>query len=266
LEAEPPPRLSVVVPAYREQDLIGSTVRRLYQRLRPVDARVEVIVVDDGSEDRTAAEASEAGATVISLDRHRGKGAAVRAGVLEAAGRTVAFIDADLAYPPEQLIGLMEEVESGADVVVGSRRHVDTVTLAKVRRIRGVSGRVFNWLTRAVVLGEVRDTQCGIKAFSAEAARAVFSRGRVDGFAFDVEIFVIARALGLQVTEVPVELTNTRRSSVRVHRDAGRMVGDLAAIRWRALRGRYRQPGQPTPPSRLGRPWPGSTTSSRPTT
>jgi glycosyltransferase involved in cell wall biosynthesis len=186
--------------------------------------------------------------------------------MLAATGSTVAFLDADLAYPPEQLIGLLEAVEAGADVVVGSRRHVDTVTLAKARRIRGISGRVFNWLTRAVVLGETRDTQCGIKAFSAPAARLIFERSRVDGFAFDVEIFVIARALGLDLQELPVELTNTRRSSVSLGRDAGRMVRDLTAIRWRMARGGYGRAERDSPPTRLGSPWPDSTRSSRPMT
>jgi len=236
------PRLSVVVPAYEESVAIASTVAALRAGL-DVTARsggLELIVVDDGSTDPTAEHAAAAGADrVLRLDPHRGKGAAVRAGVMAASGAVVAFCDADLSYPPEQLLRLLAKIDAGWDVAVGSRRHVDTVTLVRARRTREVTGRVFSALTAAAVLGRPHDTQCGVKAFRASAAREIFSRARVDGFAFDVEIFVIAATLSLSLAEVPVELSNSGTSSVNVGRDTIRMLRDLLRIRWWDGHGRY---------------------------
>lgn len=171
--------------------------------------------------------------------QNRGKGAAVRTGVLAATGDTVAFTDADLSYAPEQLGGLLEIVESGFDVVVGSRKHEMTRTLVQAGRLREIGGRVINWLTHAVLLGNYRDTQCGLKAFRADAARVIFERSKIDGFAFDVEVFVIAERNGLKLAEVPVTVVNTTRSTVRVARDALLLVRDLFRIRRWLRRGVY---------------------------
>lgn len=232
-------RLSVVVPAFREEARIGETVAQLREALAPVGP-VEIVVVDDGSGDGTAEAAEAAGADrVVSYPDNRGKGAAVRAGVLVAAGRTIAFTDADLSYPPEQLLSLLEQIEAGWDVVVGSRRHVDTTTLVRARRIREVSGRVFNLLTLAVLLGQYRDTQCGLKAFRSDVARLLFSRTRIDGFAFDVEVFHLVERYRLTLREVPVSLRSSDSSTVRVGIDAARMMGDLLRIRQLAFTDAY---------------------------
>ena len=234
------PRLSVVVPAFQEAGRIGTTIEQIRVALAGVDGGVELVVVDDGSTDGTAGEARVAGADqVLVHPRNRGKGAAVRSGALAATGAVVAFTDADLAYSPHQLLGLLERVESGVPVVVGSRRHEQTTTLVRARRLREVGGRAVNLVTRAVVLGGERDTQCGMKAFSAEAARQIFERTTIDGFAFDIELFVIADRLGLEVAEVPVEVENSERSTVKVVRDATRLVTDLFRIRRAARDGRY---------------------------
>ena len=232
----------MVVPAYREGEQAGRAVEGLRAGLRELQERgeLEVVVVDDGSEDDTAEWARRAGADqVIRFDTNRGKGAAVRAGMLAATGATVAYTDADLSYAPSQLMGLLERCEGGCDMVVGSRRHVDTTTLVRARRLREVSGRVFSQMTSLVLLGEYRDTQCGLKAFRAEAVRTLFGRARLDGFAFDVELFHLAERHGLQVCEVPVSVANVQTSSVRVVVDAVRMVRDLARIAWWSRRGRY---------------------------
>jgi hypothetical protein len=238
-------RLSIVVPAYREAERIGDTIRRLRAATAEVGP-VEVIVVDDGSDDGTAAAAAKAGADrVIEQPANRGKGAAVRAGVLAATGRTIAFTDADLAYPPEQLLRLLAEVEDGWDVVVGSRRHVETTTLVRARRLREVSGRLFNLLTLLVLLGQYRDTQCGLKAFRGDVAHLLFSQARIDGFAFDVELFHLAERHRLSLREVPVALANTATSTVQVGVDAIRMVRDLLRIRRYASTGVYDPPRTP---------------------
>jgi dolichyl-phosphate beta-glucosyltransferase len=238
-------RLSVVVPAFDEEARIGETVARLRTDLDKVaqDGGLEIVVVDDGSSDATAARARAAGADqVLRHDENRGKGGAVRTGMLHAQGRTVAFTDADLAYSPDQLLGLLDEVEAGWDVVAGSRRHDDTTTLVRARRLREVGGRVINLLTRAVLLGQYRDTQCGLKAFRADVARLVFSHTRIDGFAFDVEVFFLVEEYHLSLTEVPVRVENSERSTVHVVRDAARLVRDLFRIRRWAHGGAYDLP------------------------
>lgn len=235
------PRLSVVVPAYGEAQRIGHTVTRLRDALAPLGGggEAEIVVVDDGSGDATAEMAAAAGARVITFRRNRGKGAAVRAGLLSAAGATLAFTDADLSYPPAQLLGLMAEVEAGWDVVVGSRRHIDTRTLVRAGRLREVSGRVFNLATRAVLAGGYGDTQCGLKAFSGPAGRLLARSGRIDGFAFDVELLFLAERLGMRVREVPVELDSARGSTVRMGPDAVGMVADLIRLRRWSADGTY---------------------------
>jgi glycosyltransferase involved in cell wall biosynthesis len=235
-------RLTVVVPAFAEQGRIGDTVRRLRAELDKVatDGGLEIIVVDDGSPDSTAREAERAGADrVVRHPRNRGKGAAVRTGVLLARGRTIAFTDADLAYSPDQILGLLEEVEAGWDVVVGSRRHTETTTLVRARRLREVGGRAINLLTRAVLLGHYRDTQCGLKAFRSDVARVIFTHCRIDGFAFDVEVFHLIERYHLSLAELPVRVENSPTSTVKVVRDALKLVRDLFRIRRFARQGVY---------------------------
>jgi glycosyltransferase involved in cell wall biosynthesis len=206
---------------------------------------VEIVVVDDGSGDATASDARAGGADVVIVQpENRGKGAAVRAGMLAATGRVAAFTDADLSYPPEQLTTLLANVEDGWDMVVGSRKHVGTTTLVRARRLREVTGRVFNLLSEVVLLGQYRDTQCGLKAFRGDVARSLFSRTRVDRFAFDVELFHLAERDRLSVLEVPVSLANSSVSTIRVGADSLRMVRDLFRIRRWGGQGAYDAPGE----------------------
>lgn len=248
-----PARLSVVIPAFREEGRIAATVATVRSALRDVSP-LEIVVVDDGSGDQTAEEARAAGAdAVLAQQQNRGKGAAVRAGMLAASGRVVAFTDADLSYAPDQLATLLARVEEGWDVVVGSRKHVDTTTLVKARRLRELTGRVFNLLSELVLLGQYRDTQCGLKAFRGDVAELIFSRTRVDRFAFDVEVFHLAERYRLSVLEVPVSLRNTAESTISVGRDSIQMVLDLLRIRRWAGRGYYDGPvPQPGHSSRSG--------------
>ncbi len=235
-------RLSVVVPAFREGAQAAAAVHGIRSALADVHEAggLEVVVVDDGSGDDTAEHARAAGADrVVVLPENKGKGGAVRAGVLAARGRTIAYTDADLSYSPDQILGLLTEVEAGWDVVVGSRRHVEATTLVRARRLREVTGRVFNALTSLVLLGQYRDTQCGLKAFRSDVAHIVFSHGRLEGFAFDVEIFHLVERYRLSLAEVPVTLSSSSTSTVHVVVEAGRMLRDLIRVRRWAGRGIY---------------------------
>lgn len=247
---EPPGdlRLSVVVPAYGEADRIGETVRRLDAALADLTGGVEVIVVDDGSSDGTADAALAAGADqVVVQPRNRGKGAAVRAGVLAGRGRTIAFTDADLAYAPDQIRRVLTAIEDGWDVAIGDRRHPDSRTLAAASPLRSLGSRIINWLGYAVLLGAYRDTQSGLKGFRSDVARFVFARTRVDGFAFDIEVLHLVERHRLSLVEVPVDVANTRRSTVRAVRDAARVLGDLARIRRWSAEGAYEAAGDELP-------------------
>jgi len=235
-------RLSVVVPAYREAGRIGGTVRRLHEELADVtaDGGLEVVVVDDGSGDGTADEAVDAGAEqVVELPANRGKGAAVRAGVLASRGRVVVFTDADLAYDPAQLRGVLHEVERGWDVVIGNRQHPGSA-VARATGLRALGSRVVNRLSAAVLLARPRDTQCGLKAFRGDVARALFRHTRVDGFAFDIEVLHLVERAELSLGEVPVRLDETGApSTVRVGRDVVQLALDLLRVRRWASTGAY---------------------------
>jgi dolichyl-phosphate beta-glucosyltransferase len=230
-------RFTVVVPAYRESGRITGTLDRLRAALADLDT--ELLVVDDGSPDDTAEVAEAAGATVVRLVPNRGKGGAVRAGMLAASGRTVAFTDADLAYPPDQLRTLLEAVESGWDVAVGNRWHPESVALQKPSLLRQLSSRLFNVVTAAVLLGRYRDTQCGCKAFRSDAASLIFGHARVDGFAFDVEVLHLVERYRLSLTEIPVRVEDGGESTVRVGSAALRMLRDVVRVRRWGGRGVY---------------------------
>ncbi len=236
-----PHRLTVVVPAYNEGERIAQTVGELLATIEPVLGRedVEILVVDDGSSDNTVELARAAGATVLAQPKNRGKGAAVRAGVIAATGRSVVFTDADLAYPPDTVLQVLYELEMGWDVVAGSRRHEETTTLVKARRVRELGGRMVNWLTHLVLLGHFRDTQCGLKGFRGDIGRVIFERCQIDGFAFDVEIFLISEQDRLSLSEVPVAVENRQASSVRLIGDTLKLLQDLLIVRRAAGKGFY---------------------------
>ena len=232
----------MVVPAYREAGRIGDTLAALRTALATVGASggAEILVVDDGSDDGTAGAARAAGADiVVELGVNRGKGEAVRSGMRASSGRVVAFTDADLAYAPNQLVTLLDEVERGADLAVGDRRHPDSVAVTEPSRLRR-AGSLLVGLVRAMLrLGRGRDTQCGLKAFSRQAVEAVIDASVMDRFSFDIEVLYLADRLGLDVRQVPVEVVNSRASSVRVVSDGWELVLDMFRIRTRALLGRY---------------------------
>lgn len=231
-------RLTVVVPAKDEAGRIGTTVTRLLDEL--ADVGPEVLVVDDGSADATASVAERAGARVLRHDANRGKGAAVRTGVLAARGRTVVFLDADLAYPPVQARVLLEAIEDGWDVAVGNRFDPQSVIAGRTV-VRYLLGRLFNALTAAVLLGQYRDTQCGCKAFRSDVGRSLFARTKLDGFAIDVEVLHLIERDGLSLREVPVTLDEVQGSTVSTASSA-RALRDLLRVRRWSRKGEYDLP------------------------
>ncbi len=234
-------RLSVVLPAYNEASRIASTISVMDERLSEVlgDGKFEIVVVDDGSRDATADEAEKAGARVIRQWPNQGKGAAVRTGMLAADGRAVVFTDSDLAYGPDLVLTILAGVEDGWDMVAGSRRHQRSSATVRARWVREIGGWFINRLTYLVLLGQFRDTQCGLKGFRGDIATAVFQRTRINGFAFDVELFLLAEQDHLSLLEIPVTVTNRPGSSVSLIRDSVALVSDLFRIRRWAGRGYY---------------------------
>ncbi|NDH96556.1 MAG: glycosyltransferase [Actinobacteria bacterium] len=248
-------RVSVVVPAYREEARIAVTVARIRRELDVFTGDLEIIVVDDGSPDGTADAARRAGADqVVVQPQNHGKGAAVRAGVLAARGRTIAFTDADLAYSPHQLVAFVEAIEGGYDVAIGNRHHADTDTMVGTSSVRSFGSRVVNMATSLMLLGNYRDTQCGCKAFRADAARIVVGAGSIDGFAFDIEVLHLVERYGLSMIELPVEVVNSDTSTVRALRDGVGVLLDILRIRRLSQQARYPQRAANALPIEAGRP------------
>ena len=242
------PYLSVVIPAYNEESRLPATLDAVAAYLNGQPYAWEIIVADDGSVDRTAAIvqtliAPDAGAGIPQLRLltlpHRGKGAAVKSGMLAAAGRYRFLCDADLAMPIECLPLLLPPQAPAADIVIGSRRAGGLeVSASPLRRLVRWS---FNRMTRTLIAPAIADTQCGFKVFSAAAAQALFPLQTLDGFAFDAELLFLARRLGFAIGEAGIEWHAQPGSKVSPVRDGLRMFGDVLAIRWRWLRGRYRR-------------------------
>ena len=232
--------LSVVVPAFDEADRLPPTLTRLREWLDAQGEDYEVIVVDDGSSDGTA-DAARAAAVgwpqlqVQVLRVNSGKGAAVRAGMLRARGAHRLFTDADLSAPIEELPQLRRRIGGRCQVAIGSR----AVDRSKVEihqpPMRELMGRVNNVLVRSLLLPGIKDTQCGFKLFTAEAAVACFAPLRTQRFGFDLEVLLRARRQGWTIAEVPVRWRHVDASRVHPIRDSSRMMLDLLRLRLRRL-------------------------------
>jgi len=236
------PELSVVIPAYNEEARIVMTLSRSLDYLQRRHPSADVIVVDDGSEDETAdivqglAE-KEASLRLIRLPENKGKGAAVREGMLAAQGERLLFMDADLATPIEELDKLLFYMDQGFDVVIGSRGLSESDIRQRQPLPRELMGRTFNVIVRSLLLGGFRDTQCGFKLFTRAAAQDLFNAQTLDGFAFDVEVLLLAKDRDLRIREVPVVWYHAPNSKVSPVTDASRMLADLLMLRARRFRG-----------------------------
>jgi dolichyl-phosphate beta-glucosyltransferase len=241
------PDLSIVIPAFNEQDRLEPTVRDAVAYCRATGRRLELIVVDDGSRDGTSAlvqwladELREV--RLIRLAENRGKGFAVRTGVVNATGALVLFADADGSTPFTELERLETELEAGHDVAIGSRAQADSSAVVRAKLYRRAIGRCFHALVSALTVRGFHDTQCGFKLFRAAAAHDLFSRMRMAGFSFDVEVLLMAQRQGYRIAEVPVNWVHKPGSKVNLAVDSLKMARDLFVIRGRMMRGEYRVP------------------------
>jgi len=236
------PRWSVVIPAYNEAARLPTYLKEVLAYLEGRGESYEVIVVDDGSRDGTADRVREVAAgraevTVHALDRNRGKGHAVRAGMARAVGGLRLMADADGATPIGEVARLEAAVGAGADLAVGSRVLRDPSVTRQVRVHRKLSGHVFNFLVRRLAVASVVDTQCGFKLFRGAVAAALFPEITTDGFGFDVELLMLAERRGYRVVEVAVNWADQPGSKVAVLREGPRMIYEVLAAR-RRLAGR----------------------------
>lgn len=241
----PNPRLSVVIPAYNEALRIGDSLGKIVQYLRTRNFPTELLVVDDGSKDNTVEIVEKARQNFPALrllrnERNRGKGFSVRHGVLEAQGELVLFTDADLSSPIEEANKLLSALESEhADSAVGSRALERRLIGIRQPFYREYSGRFFNLLVRAFTGLKIHDTQCGFKLFRSATTRRAFEMQRGEGFGFDPELLFLIRRLGGKIVEVPVRWNDNPATKVKFLRHSTQMFFDLAALRVRAMVGRY---------------------------
>jgi len=239
------PRTSIVVPCYNAETFIASSLERLeaYIGTRPeVFGRTELIVVDDGSSDRTAEVVSLKfpGATLVRHTHNRGKGAAVRAGMLAATGSFVFFVDADVPFALPAFERMLDYLDrKDFDVCIGTRPCRHNASGARPRLARRLASAIFTELVSRLVVTGVRDTQCGLKGFRADAARYLFSQSCVDNFAFDVEILYLVFKNDLDLKRVAVRLEANERSSVSLLRHAGPMLAQILMLPLRYRTRRY---------------------------
>ncbi len=237
------PHLSVVVPAYNEEDRLPRTLARLFEYYEGQDYPYDVAVVSDGSTDRTNEVVEAFGKEhphfhLIAYTPNRGKGFAVRTGMLKARGDLILFCDADLATPQEETEKLLEHMQKGADVAFGSRPMQESKLEIRQPLYRELLGRAFNKAVQLLAIQGVDDTQCGFKVFTSKCAKDVFNRCKLDGFSFDFEALMVARDLGYRMDEVPIRWSHQEGSKVVLLRDGPRMLRDLVKLRMKGKKAR----------------------------
>jgi dolichyl-phosphate beta-glucosyltransferase len=233
--------LSIVVPAYNEAGRLPGSLRRMREHFDALGEEYEVIVVDDGSSDDTCRASAELAQiwpqlTVLRFEQNRGKGAAVREGMLHARGEHRLFTDADLSTPLDELPRLREKLQGATKVAIASRGLAESQIEVHQRKRREMMGRTYNKLLQLLVLRGIHDSQCGFKVFTAEAAVACFEPLKTRRFGFDAEVLVRAKAHGWRIAEVPVRWHHVEASRVNSVRDSSRMLWDLLRLRVRRPR------------------------------
>ena len=245
-DARPEPiELSIIVPSYNEELRLPASLDRIAAYVAGSGRSTEVLVVDDGSKDRTAAVAAAYAGSIPNLrvlanGENRGKGYSVRHGMLEARGKIVLFTDADLSAPIEEADKLLAVMER-YDLAIGSRAMDRSLIKVHESQFREFAGIVFNKIVRTVLRLPFVDTQCGFKAFRRAPSRIIFEQQSIERFGFDPELLYLARHHGLSTIEVPVRWSHSPATKVNMLRDSLQMFLDILVIRWNALQGRYRK-------------------------
>ena len=243
-----PPTYSIVIPAYNESARLGASLEKVRSYVREQKWDAEVIVVNDGSRDNTADivrsfAAKDPMLKLIDNPGNRGKGYSVRNGMLQAQGRTILFSDADLSSPIEEAPKLLNALESGADIAIGSRwLRAETQTQRQPLH-RQLFGRIFNLMLRVSLGLQFADTQCGFKAFKRAAAQAIFPLQKIERWGFDPEILFLARKLGFKVQEIPVAWGHSGGTRINPVVDGARMFQEMLRVRWYSMRGEYERGG-----------------------
>lgn len=240
------PELSVVIPAYNEEHRIPATLQSVHDFLSQSGRSFELIIVDDGSLDGTAQVVESFAENhphtrLISYQPNRGKGHAVRVGMLAAEGDLLLMNDADGSSPIAEARKLIDAIAGGADVAIGSRAKPDDSREVKALAYRKMIGNAFNIIVQSMLLPGITDTQCGFKMFTRKAARDVFPVQRINGYGFDVEILSIARLHGYRLAEIPINWANVEGSKVNVLLDSPKMFIEVLRIKTSALLGHYKR-------------------------
>ena len=239
--------LSIVIPAYNEARRLPGALPRVIEYAGQLGEPVEILVVDDGSADGTSDVTARIGQAcrflrLLRSESNRGKGAAVRRGMLAAHFEHVLFTDVDLSTPIDEAAKLRAALAAGADVAIGSRRLEASDVQVRQPWLRDLAGRTFSSIVKLLLLPGIHDSQCGFKAFRRAPMREIVGRQRLNGFGFDAEVLWLTRRLGFRVAEVPIVWRDDRRSNVRLIRDSGGMFLDLVRVRINAWMGRYSLP------------------------
>jgi len=235
---------SIVIPAYNEGERLGPSVDKVLGYVRQQGWDAEVIVVNDGSRDNTAEIVREFAkkyplVRLVENPGNRGKGYAVRNGMLNARGEVIVFSDADLSSPIEEMPKLLEAVKAGADIAIGSRWLRSELQIHRQSLHRQLFGRIFNGLNRMILGLRFKDTQCGFKAFTRKAAQTILPLQRIERWGFDPEILFLARKFGFRVDEVAVRWGHVGGTRINPLIDGTRMFQEMLRIRWNELTGKY---------------------------
>jgi len=238
------PQITVIIPAYNEAERIAPSLDHILSYTEEKQWCAEIIVVDDGSSDTTAEIVSHYASRspsvrLITNPVHRGKGYCARTGVMNAGGRTVLVVDADMPASMEQASLLFRALAEGADVAIASRWLQPALQQQRQSLLRRSLSRFFNYLTHVLLGLSFKDTQCGVKAFTGDAARRIFRFQTIFGWAFDAELLVISQGLGLMIKEIPIQTRHDRRSKLKPFSHGLEMLSDVLRIGWCKLCGRY---------------------------
>jgi glycosyltransferase involved in cell wall biosynthesis len=237
------PDLSIIIPSYNEELRLPATLERIAAYIQTCGRETEVLIVDDGSRDRTAAVAATfrdkiPTLRVISNGVNRGKGYSVRHGIQEARGRIALFTDADLSAPIEEAGKLIDALETN-DLAIGSRALDRSLISVHESPFREFAGIVFNMMVRLILWLPFVDTQCGFKVFRRNRCGILFEQQTIERFGFDPELLYLARHHGLRAVEIPVRWGHSPATKVNMMRDSIQMFIDVFTIRWNSLAGRY---------------------------